>query len=57
MSWVKCSKCGAINTEFSEKCHYCEKTLNTGDGIIYSDNTSSTLEELKNYMLMINGVI
>lgn len=46
MAWIKCSKCGAINTEFSEKCYSCGKRLDTSDGVIYSDNSGKEYNPL-----------
>ena len=42
MSFIKCQKCGAINGEFNHKCHACDKMLDTGDGVIVTDNTGAT---------------
>lgn len=39
MTWIKCSYCLAINGSFTEKC----KALTTGDGVVYSDNTSNNV--------------
>jgi uncharacterized OB-fold protein len=45
--WTKCNHCGAILTEFSQKCHFCGKS-SSSDARSISSGSSVFPDELLN---------